>query len=147
MACLSRGLVLVCVVAFGLVLGACPPPPTMSDESPGQSDCGMLDPNVVLGNKLCPDQRSLIRNEGKPMGVKLGPGGGMTWSYEFHSGDVFGQRGGSLDPQQHALRALEFRAIQRPLLTLQFAKEVLLNAVRKILRHLLFCSAQDEWEQ
>jgi hypothetical protein len=94
MACLSRGLVLVCVVALGLVLGACPPPPTMSDESPGQSDCGMLDPNVVLGNKLCPDQRSLIRNEGKPMGVKLGPGGGMTWSYEFHSGDVFGQRGG-----------------------------------------------------
>lgn len=81
-------------VTLAVLLGGCPPPPTMEDTSPGAPDCGMLDPNVVLGNKLCPDQRQLVRNEGKPMMAKPGPGGGLTWTYEFHSGDVFGQRGG-----------------------------------------------------
>lgn len=77
-----------------VLLCACPPPPTLDDPSPGQPDCGMLDPHVVLSPKLCPAQRTLIRDEGKPHSTRPGPGGGLTWIYEFHSGDVFGQRGG-----------------------------------------------------
>lgn len=82
---------LLVVTAF---LWGCPPPPTMEDPSPGSPDCGLLDPNVVLSSKLCPDQRRLLQNEGKPESIRPSPAGGMSWAYEFHSGDVFGQRGG-----------------------------------------------------
>ncbi|MEW5854050.1 MAG: hypothetical protein AB2A00_35070 [Myxococcota bacterium] len=82
------------LLVLSLALTACPPPPTLDNPSPGDKDCGMLDPNVVLLNRLCPDQRTLMRQEGKPGKVQPGPAGGMSWVYEFHSGDVFGQRGG-----------------------------------------------------
>jgi hypothetical protein len=84
----------VCLGLACALLAACPPPPTLDDPSPGQPDCGMLDPHVVLPAKLCPQQRQLMRDEGKPHSIRPGPAGGMTWIFEFHSGDVFGQRGG-----------------------------------------------------
>lgn len=87
-----RPLFAACTLA--LLLTACPPPPTLEDERPGEANCGMLNPNEVLPVKLCRDQRRILSDEGKPHGIQPGPGGGLTWVYRFASGDVFGQRGG-----------------------------------------------------
>lgn len=81
-------------VALGAVLLGCPPPPTLDDPTPGAPDCGTLDPNVVLPPRLCPAQRTVVRDEGKPEFVRPRPGGGLIWVYRFASGDVFGQREG-----------------------------------------------------
>src|SRR5204863_528193 len=50
----------------------------------------------------------------------------------------------SLDPKQNLLRALEFGAIKRLLLSFDFAEEIFLDAVRQVFGDLAFRAAQQE---